>query len=328
MKLRLLTSEDLKEALPMAHAIDAMADAYAQLSSGEAQVPLRSRLTAEAVEGITLLMPALLPKTQEMAVKIVSVFPQNQAKGMPTIHAAVIALDPTNGQPTALIEGGSLTALRTGAASGLATKLLARPDASRVGIFGAGVQARTQLEAVCTARRITQAKVYSPDTEGAETFAAEMAGQGPIPARIQVAQDPTELMDCHILCTATTATEPVFPGESLQPGCHINAIGSFTPEMEEVDVTTLRRATVFVDSRSAALEEAGDLIGPIQRGQFKPEEIAAEIGEVVLGQAQGRTSDDQITYFKSVGVAVQDAVAAGRALRRAEELNLGTLVEL
>jgi ornithine cyclodeaminase len=328
MKLRLLNSKELRQALPMADAIEAMADAYSQLSSGKAQVPLRSRLEVAQAQGVSLLMPAYLPETQEMAVKVVSVFPKNAEKNLPTIHAAVLALDPDTGQPIALIEGGSLTALRTGAASGLATRLLAKEQANSVGIFGAGIQARTQLEAVCTARSIEKAFVYSPDEEGAQRFAAEMAGRTPVPADIQVANEPETLLQADILCTATTSSTPVFPGENLLPGTHINAIGSFTPQMEEVDLDTITRATVFVDSREAALEEAGDLLGPIRRGEFSAEDIAAEIGEVILGQAPGRTSPQEITYFKSVGVAVQDAVAAGRAIRRAAEAGLGTMVDL
>jgi ornithine cyclodeaminase/alanine dehydrogenase-like protein (mu-crystallin family) len=170
--------------------------------------------------------------------------------------------------------------------------------------------------------------VYSPIKEEALTFAEEMAGQLPMPDEIRVAGSPEELMEADVICTATTSHQPVFPGDQLQPGVHINAIGAFTPEMEEVDLTTLKRSTIYVDSRSAALEEAGDLIGPIRRDELSPEDIFAEIGEVVSGKAQGRTSPDQITYFKSVGVAVQDAVAAGRALRQAQALDIGSVVEL
>ncbi len=328
MQLRVLTEQDLRQALPMELAIDAMADAYSQLSADQAVVPLRGQLPVEEVGGVSLLMPALLPKSQEMAVKIVSVFPENRARQLPTIHALVLAIDPTTGQPTALIEGSSLTAIRTGAGSGLATRLLARPEAKSVGIFGSGVQARTQLEAVCTARAIERASVFSPNRDHAEVFAEQMAGQGLIPAHIDVADRPADLMTADILCTATSSSTPVFDGSLLQPGTHINAVGSFTPEMEEVDLTTIERSTVYVDSREAVLEEAGELIGPIERGELKEEVIFAEIGEVVLGKAPRRTSDDQITFFKSVGVAVQDAVAAGRALAAAEAEDLGNLVEL
>ena len=328
MQLRLLTKQELKQALPMELAIDAMADAYSQLSAGQAVVPLRGQLQVEEVGGVSLLMPALLPSSQEMAVKFVSVFPENRERQLPTIHALVLAIDPTTGQPTALIEGSSLTAIRTGAGSGLATRLLARPEANSVGIFGSGVQARTQLEAVCTARAIERASVFSPNREHAEAFAEQMAGQGLIPSKIEVADHPDELMTADILCTATSSGTPVFDGSQLNPGTHINAVGSFTPEMEEVDLTAIDRSTVYVDSREAVLEEAGELIGPIERGELTKDVIFAEIGEVVLGQAPRRTSDDQITFFKSVGVAVQDAVAAGRALAVAEAEDLGKLVEL
>lgn len=329
MKLRVLTGEEVGIALPMAEAVEAMKDAYRQLSAGEAQVPLRGRLDAPEVDGIALFMPALLERSGEMAVKIVSVFPHNPVLDLPTIHALVVALDVRTGRPVALLEGASLTALRTGAGSGAATDALALPEAKSVTIFGSGVQARSQLEAVCTVRAIERAFVYSPTEEHARAFAQEMAGQGPIPDEVIVADSPEmAAREAHIICTATTSHTPVFPAAALQAGTHINAVGSFTPDMEEVDLDTLQRARVFVDSLEAALEEAGDLLGPIGRGEYSQEDIAGEIGEVLSGDLAGRTAEDQITYFKSVGVAVQDAVAAARALAGAETKDLGRVLEL
>jgi len=185
------------------------------------------------------------------------------------------------------------------------------------------------LEAVCAVRDIEAAWVYSIDLEGAQTFAEEMGGVGRIPAQIKVAGEPIEALSAaDVICTATTSSTPVFSGRDLRPGTHINAVGAFTPEMQELDEHTVERAYVVVDSRAAALAEAGDLMIPIQKGLIREDHIRAELGEIVSGDAPGRTSDDQITLFKSVGVAVQDAAAAGLALRRAEELGLGQLVEL
>lgn len=228
-----------------------------------------------------------------------------------------------------MIEGGALTATRTGAASGAATDLLARTDAKRVGIFGSGVQARTQLEAVCTVREIEEAWVYSTDMEGAQTLSEEMSGYGPIPHPIKVAREPIEAVTfADVICTATTSSSPVFSGRDLKPGTHINAIGGYTPEMQELDEHTVRQAYVVVDSRQAVLAEAGDLMIPIQKGLIHKDHIRAELREMVSGDAPGRSSEDQITLFKSVGVAVQDAAAAGLALRQAEELGFGQLIEL
>ena len=329
MEIRILTGEEVRLALPMPKTIEIIKEAFRQLSAGKATVPLRTRIEVTDQEGVALFMPALLHTTRDLAIKIVSVFPRNTDLELPTIHAVVVAIDPDTGRPLALIEGGSLTAIRTGAASGAATDLLARSGSRQVAIFGSGVQARTQLEAVCAVRDIEAAWVYSIDLEGAQTFAEEMGGVGRIPAQIKVAGEPIEALSAaDVICTATTSSTPVFSGRDLRPGTHINAVGAFTPEMQELDEHTVERAYVVVDSRAAALAEAGDLMIPIQKGLIREDHIRAELGEIVSGDAPGRTSDDQITLFKSVGVAVQDAAAAGLALRRAEELGLGQLVEL
>ncbi|MFQ5921708.1 MAG: ornithine cyclodeaminase family protein [Anaerolineales bacterium] len=329
MQIRILTEEEVRLALPMGEAIQAMKEAFRQLSAGSASVPLRSRIDMANREAVALFMPALLHTTGDLAVKIVNVFPQNVQRELPTIHAVVVTIDPETGRLLALLEGGSLTAIRTGAASGAATDLLARSDARRVGIFGSGVQARTQLEAVCTVRDIEEAWVYSIDREGAQTFAEELAGKGPIPNEITVAAEPAEaVVAAEVVCTATTSSTPVFSGKDLRPGTHINAVGAYTPEMQELDEHAVEQAHVVVDSREAVLAEAGDLMIPIQKGLIREDHIRAELGEIVSGDAPGRSTDDQITLFKSVGVAVQDAAAAGLSLRRAEELGLGQIVEL
>ena len=329
MQIRILTSEDVRLALPMPKTIEIIKEAFRQLSAGKATVPLRTRIELANREAVALIMPALLNTTGDLAVKIVSVFPRNVERDLPTIHAVVVAIDSDTGRPLALIEGGTLTAIRTGAASGAATDLLARADCSRVAIFGSGVQARTQLEAVCAVRDIEEVRVYSIDKEGAQTFAEEMAGVGSIPSQIKVATDPVDaLVGADIVCTATTSLSPVFSRLDLRPSTHINAVGAYTPEMQELDEHAVERAYVVVDSRAAVLAEAGDLIIPIQKGLIREDHIRAELGEIVSGDAPGRSTDDQITLFKSVGVAVQDAAAAGLALRRAEELGLGQMVEL
>jgi len=326
--VRILSADDVQQALPMADAIAGMKTAFAQLSQQQAEVPLRGRVQA-GDKGVTLVMPAYLSASDDLAVKIVSVFPGNPERNLPTIHAMVLALDPTTGQVLAMMEGGSLTAIRTGAGSGAATDFLARPDSKTVAIIGSGVQARTQLEAVCTVRDIQQVYVYSPTIAHAEQFAVEMAGQGVIPDAITVVANPDEaIRQADIVCAATTSKTPVFNGESLQPGTHINGVGSFTPEMIELDETTVKNALVVVDSQEAVLEEAGEIIVLLEQGIIDRSHIYAELGELAAGLKPGRTNDQQITFFKSVGVAVQDAISANIAYQNALKHNLGTAVQL
>ena len=332
MELRLFSADDVDRALPMEQAIAAVRVAYVQLSAGRAQAPLRAHLDITGGDS-TLVMPFYVPAVSgaddggALGLKVVSVFSSNPPRGLPLIHALVLALDGATGAPLALIEGSSLTAIRTGAASGVATDALARPDARSVALFGSGVQARRQLEAVCTVRAIERVRVYS--LVGAEALAAEMAGRGPIPADISVTGSPREaLAGADIVCAATTSRTPVFAGGDLELGTHVNAIGSFTPEMQEIDAETVRRARVVIDSRAAALAEAGDLIIPLRDGVVALDHVSDEIGEVLAGQRPGRTSAAQITFFKSVGVAVQDAAAAGLVVRNGAALNLGRVVTL
>lgn len=306
-----------------------MKEGFSQLSAGRALVPLRSRIDVDDRDGVSLFMPAMLPDTGELALKVVSVVPKNVRRKLPTIHALVLALDPETGRPIALIEGAVLTAIRTGAGSGAATDLLARPDAKRVAIFGAGVQARTQLEAVCAVRGIESASIFSRDPNQSQEFADELAAQPWAPAMIEVSDTASDaLVKADVICTATTSSTPVFDGSDLKPGTHINAIGSFLPSMQEIDSTTVERSLVVVDSRDAALAEAGDLIIPIQEGHISEDHVQAELGDIVNGVHPGRTDDSQITLYKSVGVAVQDAAAAGLALRNAKELGIGSVIEL
>jgi len=327
--LRILNAAEVRQALPMAEAIAGMKRAFAQLSTGRAQTPLRNRLDASAVDGVALFMPAFLPEEESLAIKVVSVFPENPRRGEPIIYATVLVLDPETGRPLALLEGGSLTAIRTGAGSGAATDLLARPEAASVAIIGSGVQARSHLEAVCTVRNIRRVRVYSPTLDHAVAFAEEMAGQGPIPADVTVTESAAKaVVGADIVCTTTTSTSPVFPGRDLSLGTHINAVGSFTPQMQEIDEDTVARALVVVDSREAVWAEAGDLLVPLKKGLIDEDHIWAEVGEIVAGTRTGREDAQQITLFKSVGVAVQDVVAAGIALRNAERLGLGTEIRL
>lgn len=311
----------------MADAIEAVTSGFAQLSAGRAVVPLRTSLSTAA--GTSLFMPAYLPDSETTALKLVSVYPDNPSLGLPTILAIVVVVDACTGKPLALMDGTYLTALRTGAASGAATDLLARQGARVLALFGAGGQARTQLEAVCTVRPIEEVRIFDPDQEAAHRLVQEMAGRGPIPDRVLVAASPTETVkDADIVVTATTSHKPVFDGAHVGPGTHINAIGAYTPQMRELDEDLVRRAKIVVDTREGCLAEAGDLILPLRSGVISETDIHAELGEVVRGVKAGRETQSEITLFKSVGSAVQDAAVARAALDRAEQRDLGTIVAL
>lgn len=326
----ILTADDVRKALPMDEAIEAMKSAYASLSSERAVVPLRTHLPIPNSEALSLFMPAFVTSADgnALAIKVVSLFPTNPARGLAYIQAAVLVFDAETGRAIALLEGSSLTAIRTGAAGGVAIDLLARPDSNIVAVFGAGAQGRTQLEAACTARKIETAFIYDANPDKAQAFAAEMNGKGPIPRELRVAGTAREAVEyADIICTATTSLRPVFQDKDVRAGTHISAVGSYRPDMQEVPAETLQRAKVFVDSRSAALEEAGDLIQPMQARLFDESHICGELGEVALGRIPGRQSPEEITYFKSVGIAVQDALAAQVALNNARKMNIGKEID-
>jgi ornithine cyclodeaminase len=275
-------------------------------------------------------MPAFVQDVarEALAVKVVSLFPRNPAKGLAYIQAVVLVLDPETGRLVALLEGSTLTAIRTGAAGGAAVDILSRPESTRLAVFGAGAQGRTQLLAACTVRKIERAWIYDSDKERAAALVAQVSGADSIPRDLRVASTPEEAVSqADIVCTATTSLTPVFADADLRSGAHITAVGSYTPEMQEIPAETARRARVVVDSRSAVLAESGDLMKPIGAGLFGPDHIHAELGEIVLGRRFGRQSSGEITYFKSVGVAVQDAMAASLALENARRLQLGQEVE-
>ena len=320
MHIRILSAADVRAALPMSKAIDAMRHAYSQLSAGKVTAPPRQHISTE--KGVTLLMPAHLPERSEFGIKVVSVYDDNPNLDLPRIAATVLVLDPRTGLPKAFMDGSSLTAIRTGAGGGVAADLLARKDAKTVGLFGAGVQARAQLQAVMAVRDIKSVNLISRTTTSAQHLATEILEWTDTP-EVNLVSNPEQVVeDADIVICATTSATPLFDGNALRPGTHITAVGTFIPEKREVDTTTIRRAArIAVDSREACLEEAGDLIIPNA-------EIDAEIGEIVNGDKPGRQLDDEITFFKSVGVAVQDAVAGSVVLAEAEAQALGTIVEM
>lgn len=327
--MKILTAENVVKALPMLECIEAMKLGYAALTSGNADVPLRISIQIPSQNAVSIFMPAFVRDINgnTLAVKIVSLFPDNPKSGLSLIQAAVMVLDSLTGKPIALLEGNSLTAIRTGAGSGAATDLLSRKD-SRIGaIFGAGAQGKTQLEAICAVRSLEKVWLYDPDSDRARNFLSEMTGKSQIPADLLLADNPDQAVEnADIICCATTSKSPIFNDASLKQGVHINAIGSYLPEMQEVPGETIARAKVVVDSRSASLAETGDLIQPIKEGLITEKHVYAELGEIILGIRPGRQNIHEITYFKSVGLAVQDAMAAQLALLKAETQMIGQTV--
>jgi ornithine cyclodeaminase len=324
----LLDADDVRRALPMRAAVATMKRAFAALSAGAAVVPHRAALPLTRNRGVTLVMSSYLdaeqPAEQALAVKVVSLFDGNPARGLARVQATVLLIEADTGRPEALLDGAALTAIRTAAASGAATDLLARRDARTLAVLGAGVQARSHVEAVCAVRDIETVWIYGPTPAKVACLVRELADRPDLPARFVAARSATEaLAGADVVCATTTARSPVFRDADVRPGTHINAVGSYTPEAAEVPPETVARARVVVDSREASWIEAGDLIQPLRSGRIGRDHVVAELGELVLGREPGRTSPEEITLFKSVGVAVQDAAAARVAVDRARAEGLG-----
>ena len=325
MQIRILSASDIVQSLPMADAIDVNAQAYAMLSAGETIVP--QRLSIETTQGVTLFMPAYLPSTGAFAVKAISIYDQNPKKGLRTVHAIVLVIDNETGQPLALIDGTRLTALRTAAGAGAATRMLAREDARVLAMFGAGGLAMDQVEAVLAVRPIEEVRIYTPSGSSARNLAEQLNQQHPNLIARAVDSPSQAVRGADIITCVTTSRTPVFDPADVASGTHINGIGSFMPDVREVQVVGLPNLRVFVDTQELALIEAGDLIQAIDEGYIQSGDLT-EIGKVVMGKAPGRTSSDEITFFKSVGVAVQDAATAQAVLARATEVGLGMEVEM
>ena len=326
----MLNAAEVAKCLPMSEAITSLREAFAAWQAGEGQMPQRVQLDVPDAQGITLCMPAFLrmSSADRTAVKVVSVYPENRSRDLPVLHGLVLLLDAQTGRILAAMAGGAVTAIRTGAVSGLATDLLASPEAHRVAIFGAGVQARTTLMAVCAVREISVAKIFGPSPRNIETFIAEMAPQLP-GVDLQASSTPhVAMVDSDIVCTATTSATPVFAPEDVKPGMHINAVGVFEPHRQELPSETVVRSRFFVDEIEAALEEAGDLMVPLNAGQVTEEHIAGTLGQLVLGEVSGRNNRSEVTVFKSVGLAIQDVAAAQAIYARALATDTGVEVAM
>ena len=304
--LPFLDGDRIRAAVPMSELLDAVEAAYRDVAAGRDRSPLRSHV--ELSDGALLLMPGLRVGGPGASVKLVTVMPHNAKRGLPTIHAVIVWFDAATGRPLALLDGAAVTAMRTGAASGVASRLLARADSETLAIIGAGAQAEWQVRAVLAARPILRVLVHSRDAARRDAFARRMAGITGIEVRA-VPTAEAAVREADIVCCATTSTEPVFDAAWLRPGSHVNGIGAFRLGMVELPPALLERASmVAVDSRAAALAEAGDVVAAIQRGFVTAEDLV-EIGSVERSWVAGR-DPAAITVFKSVGLAIQDVAAS------------------
>lgn len=305
MSIKVFTAKDV-EAIGMPVAIELMREAFPLLSAGKVQVPLRTTLETDEKSGVALFMPSYAPTWKLFGLKMVSVFSGN-ALPLPTIQGQMLLMSAENGSLLAMIDAPSVTVLRTGAASGLATELLARPEASTLAVFGTGAQAWTQVGAVLAVRNIQEVWIKGTSSEKERSFCERISSHYRISCRPLGPID--NLKKADIICTATYSNDPLFELNHIKPGVHINAIGAYKPHMRELSEDIIASSKLVVDQREAVLHEAGEVVIPIQAGRLTANVIAAELGEVVIGR-KVRSSTQDVTVFKSVGNAIQDLAVA------------------
>jgi ornithine cyclodeaminase/alanine dehydrogenase len=322
----LLTDDDVRQLLDMSECMVVVEMAFAELASGTAVMPLRININPP--DGVALYMPAYLKETGALSCKIVTSYKNNPAKhNLPTIMGKVLLQDSETGDVICIMDAGYLTAVRTGAVSGVATKYLARNvKRQEVGIFGAGVQGRAQLWAMTVVRDIAKAYVYDIIDDAVTKFIEEMStGLNLEIAKAESLDD--ILTNADIICTATSSPTPIFNGDRVREGTHINAVGSHSPNTRELDTAIIKRSKIIADSCEACLNEAGDIIIPISEGAIDKSQIYAELGEIVIGRKQPRTNDPEITLFKSNGLAIQDAATAKLVYDKALQAKIGIEIE-
>ena len=309
-ELRIISADEVRQKLTMTKAIEAMESAFRDLSSGQAIVPDRLPLhTEQSTE--YLFMPAYYPSGGISTIKSVSINPENPGRGRPFIYATVQVFDHNTGEPIALVDGSSVTAIRTAAASGLATKIFSNPESHIAAIFGTGVQARTHVEAVLSVRPIHSILVYGSTLQKSRSFCEEYADSE---VEFTATDKMEDLISADIICTTTTSSTPVFDHQFIKKGAHINAVGVYKPDYHEVPEETVAAAKVYIDQLEGALVEAGDLLIPLSKGLISQDHICNEIGHVLNGQLSYSWSNHKITLFKSVGNAIQDAAVVSLLL--------------
>ena len=327
MKILILTHDEVEQLLTMQECLAVMEEALSSLARGEMVQPLRTAVRPAAAAGLLAMMPAYKSgRDAVFGLKAICVFPDNPKLGKDAHQGGVLLFSGETGEPLALMNASAITAIRTAAVSAVATRLLAREDASDLAIVGTGVQARSHLAAMACARPIARARIVSRTFSHAQVFVNEMQPQCTFPLQA-VESVRAAVTDADIIVTATTSREPVLRREWLMEGAHLNAVGSSSPKSREIDTATMAAASLFVDRRESALNEAGDYLLAAGEGAIGPDHIRAEVGEVLIGAAPGRTSPNQITLFKSLGIAIEDLAAAAYLYRKAQQQNAGAWVE-
>ncbi len=327
MEVLIVNQSEVSQLLPMRECIDVMKEAFAALAKGNVILPLRPVMWLPEKVGALGMMPAYVGDLHVMGLKVVSVFPGNHGTAYDSHMGAVMIFEARHGQPLAIMDASEITAIRTAAASGVATKLLAREDAGDLAILGSGTQARSHLEAMLLCRNIRRVRVWSRNQENALGFARRES------QRLKISVEPAATVKeavegADLICTTTSSPDPILFGEYLSVGTHINAVGSSVPFARELDTAAVVRSRLFVDRRESTLNEAGDFLIPKNEGAFGDDHIQGEIGEIVIGRIQGRKGPEEITLFKSLGLAIEDIASAEYIYRKALDKGMGTLVEL
>jgi alanine dehydrogenase len=326
-RFRLLTEDHVTALLPMPELIAAMEAAVARFSSSEVLQPVRTVMTVGPTRAYFGLMPAYIEQPARLGAKLVTVFNDNLARGLPSHLATIVLLDPDTGSLVALMDGRYITEARTAAVSAVSARHLSRPAAETLAIIGSGVQARSHLEAFAEVRTLREVRVWSPQLRSRERFVDDMTGR--VPARITPSDTAREAVDgADLVVLVTSSPSPVVDDAWIAPGTHVVSVGACRPDQREMAPELVARGRLFVDSRAAALIESGDVVQGIREHRFDESHLAGEVGEVVLGRVAGRTADDQITIFKSLGMAVEDVVTADLVFRKAIETGAGTELTL
>jgi ornithine cyclodeaminase len=331
-EILILKESDISSMITMSDIIEADKEALSIYSSHKSNIPLRSNLDIPEYKGQCLFMNGYAAPAKALGVKIVSVYPENINKNLTSVPATMVLVDAETGVVNSLIDGTYLTRLRTGAISGLATDILSRKDSKILALFGTGGQAVTQLEAVLTVRKIEEVRVFDIFQDRAKEFAKKMSEKfsKKFNVRIIAAESSDKAIEnADIITTVTTSKKPVFDANKVKKNVHINGVGSYTPDMQEIPEDILVKANkIYVDTRDGAINESGDLITPIKKGLIKKEKINGELGEVINGQIKGRENDDEMTFFKTTGSAVLDLVAAQKIYEMAKTKGVGQIVDL
>jgi alanine dehydrogenase len=327
MPVRILNQAQVTDLLPMEECIGLMDGVLRTLASGGAQLPLRTVLRLPESQGIFGVMPAQLSHPAALGLKAIAVFPGNEGTPLDSHQGIVLLLHPETGAPIAIMDASSITAIRTAAVSGVATRALAREEASDLALLGSGVQARSHLEAMGLVRTLSRIRVWSPN--GARVAAFVKWAREHLGVEVEPARGPREtVLGADIICTTTASSTPVLQGEWIAPGAHINAVGSSIPSARELDTAAMARGRLFVDRRESAANEAGDFLIPLREGAIPESHLLGELGDVLLGRLAGRTGRTDITIFKSLGIAVEDLASAHHVLARAEARGIGLVTEL